>query len=42
MMHMDTACHETSPPVGWKNKKEKENEAFMGADRVVVKLLAAV
>lgn len=33
--------HETSPPVVWKkNRKEKENEAFMGADHVL-KLLAA-
>lgn len=33
---------ETSPPVAWKeNRKEKENEALMGAGHVVLKLLAA-
>lgn len=33
---------ETSPPVARKkNRKEKESEAFLGADRVVLKLLAA-
>lgn len=34
--------HETSPPVAWKkNRREKENEAFVGADHVVLKVLAA-
>lgn len=34
-MHMDTACHETSPLVGWK-KNKKEKKAFMAADHVVL------
>lgn len=40
--HGHCGPHETSPPVVWKkNRREKENEAFVGADHVVLKLLAA-